>query len=97
MKSFGTVKGTTGTTFDVVGSFKAGKVAYRDLGSNSFRIRVPLNGSQSLDLAGWQAPGQGQNRYSKVVNGVKELAAGITEAAAALTAASATVSVSFSE
>lgn len=95
MKSLGTVKGTTGTTFDVVGSFKAGKVAYRSLGGESYRVRVPLNGTQSLDLSGWTSPEFSQNRYSKVVKSVGELAGAIAEATAALTAASATVSVSF--
>lgn len=95
MKSFGTVKGTSGASFDVVGSFKAGKVAYRPLSGNEFRIRVPLNGSQKLDLTGWNEPCDSQNRYSKVVNGVGALSIAIAEATAALTAASATVSVSF--
>lgn len=96
-KNFGTIPGSTGTTFDVVAAFSAGKVGFRSLGADGFRVRVvPANGT-TLDLTssdGWRQPGEdGQNRYSTVVKTTSGLAQAIAAATKALAAESVTVSI----
>lgn len=86
MKSFGTIKGSTNTTFEVVNSFSAGKVGFRELGSGEFRVRVVPSSGVKLNLGSgeWSQPDSAQNRYSTVVKSVSNLAKAIAAATQAL-------------
>lgn len=96
MKSLGTIPGSTGTTFDVVAALTAGKVGFRPLGSDAYRVRVVPSGSVKLSLNGgdWQQPSTSQKRYSTVVTGQKSLAIAIAEATKALAEQSVQVAIS---
>jgi len=82
--------GTTGSTFTGVQAFKAGKIGYRNIGGDQYRVRVePNNGSKLSFDSSWKTPNtDGLNRYSVVVSGVDSLVQTVAAASRVLAAAS---------
>lgn len=79
---FSKMTGSTNTTFIPVGGSPAGRVGFRSLGNEGYRVRVePFNGS-SIDLPSFSSKG---SHYSTVVNNVEALAKAVAEATSALT------------
>lgn len=88
---FKTMYGTTNAIFTVVTGNAAGRVGYRDIGSNQFRVRVePTQGTLPLG-SGWSTPSSDQKRYSKVVNGTDGLVQALAAAQTALTSAAVSI------
>lgn len=86
---FETMTGTTGSTFSVVSKSKSGKIGVRNIGGDSFRVRVePAAGVKLAFPSGWTTPGGGQNRYSNTAVDAISTAALIATAQKALDAAS---------
>lgn len=84
--------GTSGATFNVVASFEGGRVGYRSIGTDQYRVRVePAKGHSFEFPKGWKVPGEeGQNRYSIVVSGLASLLAAISTASAIVSGGNAT-------
>lgn len=87
-----TMIGTSGATFNVVATLIGGRIGFRTIGAEGYRVRaVPSEGKTFPFPAGWKTPGdEGQNRYSIVARDLEGLAKAISVASALFSGGSAT-------